>query len=312
MKTLTVISPVFQEAAIIRDFYEAVKKQLDVVNAYTWSIVFVVDKGQDNTLEILKDIARVDKKVQILGMSTRFGHQMSLLAGIEHARADVVIMMDSDLQHPPEIIPKLIAEYEKGFEVVNAVRDRTDSIGFFKNISSKIFYAFMNSISEIPMGQNAPDFRLISGRVAHVIGTQIRERNFFLRGIIPWMGYKQTSIRFVAAPRPGGATKYSLRRLINLGVSGIVSFSRKPLRIIFSFGVLLALADGVCALAVLIVTLVGTWKISGLGILGIVVTFLFALQFVALGIVAEYIGAMFDEVKRRPPYLIEEKINFNE
>ena len=252
MKTLTIVSPVFQEAEVIAAFYRELKNELNKLSGYTSTILFVVDRGKDNTLNILKDISARDSSVRVLGMSSRFGHQMSLLAGIDHADSDLIIMMDSDLQHPPAIIPKLLAEYERGSDIVNTIRENTKHVGVFKRWSSRLFYLLLNSVSDVQFNENAPDFRLISRRVARIIREQARERNFFLRGIIPWLGFKQKAIRFTAAARPGGKSKYSVSRLMHLGIAGVVSFSRKPLRAATFAGVLVTGSALILALLMLL------------------------------------------------------------
>lgn len=296
MKTLTVVSPVYREAEVIADFYHALKDQLHKLSAYQTTILFVVDPGGDDTLRILKNISQQDQSVRILSLSTRFGHQMSLLAGIDHADSDVVIMMDSDLQHPPALIPQFLAEFEKGSEIVNAIREDTENITAFKKATSHLFYWILNYISTVKLSENAPDFRLITRRVASHIKKDIRERNLFLRGIMRWIGFKQTNVRFVAMSRSRGQSKYSLTRLLGLGLSGLIAFSRKPLRMIFCFGAITILFSAVAA-----------FFLNAL----IALVFLMAgLQFIFLGIIGEYVGAILEEVRARPHYIIDEKINF--
>lgn len=312
MKNLTVVSPVFQEAEVIADFYHTLKNELNQLSEYTSTILFVVDRGQDATLDILKDIAARDPKVRILGLSARFGHQMSLLAGIDQAEPGLVIMMDSDLQHPPSLIPKLLAEFEKGSEIVNAIREDTENITWFKKITSRLFYSTLNRISTVKLAENAPDFRLISERVVRLIKENIRERNLFLRGIIGWIGFKQTNLHFIALARSRGESKYSIARLLGLGLSGLISFSRKPLRAAFGVG---GLGIGLTVISVLVMIvrfLTSQTSPSVLVGLGTVIIFVSSLQFIFLGIIGEYVGAVFEETKGRPHYIIEEKINFYE
>lgn len=311
MKTLAIVSPVFEEAALIAEFYQELKVQLENLTHYQTTIIFVVDPGRDKTLAILKDIARRDSTVRILSMSARFGHQACLLAGIDHADAEVIIMMDSDLQHPPALIPELLKEFEQGgVEIVNAVRRKTESVGVFKKISSRLFYWFIKHISTTRLPENAPDFRLISGRVARLIKEQLRERNLFLRGLIGWLGFRQKFVEFVAPPRSAGASKYSISRLMGLGLSGTVSFSRKPLRAIFLSGVIGLGIFFILALLMLVKFLVLAVVPSALAIILMLVFFLFNIQSLFLGVIGEYLGAIFEEVKGRPHYIIDEKINF--
>lgn len=310
MKTLTIVSPVFQEADVIAAFYRELKAELDKLRGYASTILFVVDRGEDNTLDILKDISTRDPSVRVLGMSSRFGHQMSLLAGIDHADSDLIIMMDSDLQHPPAIIPKLLAEFEQGNDIVNAIRENGKNIGVFKKMGSRIFYWVMNYISNVHFEENAPDFRLISRRVVRIIREQTRERNFFLRGIIPWLGFKQKIVRFTAAARPGGKSKYSISRLMHLSIAGIVSFSRKPLRATTFFGLLLLGITFISTLLILIRFFIFGQASSALAISAVLILLFSGIQFIFLGILGEYIGAIFEEVKERPRYIVDEKINF--
>ncbi|MDP3784917.1 MAG: glycosyltransferase family 2 protein [bacterium] len=310
MKTLTIVSPVYQEAEVIAAFYRELKAELDKLRSYASTVLFVVDRGEDNTLNILKDICTRDPAVRVLGMSSRFGHQISLLAGIDHADSDLIIMMDSDLQHPPAIIPKLLAEFELGNDIVTTIRENTEHIGVFKRLSSRLFYLFINSISDVQIEENAPDFRLISRRVALIIREQVRERNFFLRGIIPWLGFKQKTIRFSAAARPGGKSKYSISRLMQLGIAGIVSFSRKPLRAATFAGVLSAGIAFILALLMLLRFFIFGRVSSVLAISATLILLFSGIQFIFLGILGEYIGAIFEEVKERPRYIVDEKINF--
>lgn len=310
MKTLTIVSPVFQEAEVIAAFYRELKAELDKLRNYASTILFVVDRGEDNTLNILKDISARDHSVRVLGMSSRFGHQMSLLAGIDHADSDLIIMMDSDLQHPPTLIPKLLAEFESGNDIVTTIRENTEQIGILKRLSSRLFYWIINHISDVHIEENSPDFRLISRKVAHIIKERTRERNFFLRGIIPWLGFKQKTVRFIAAARPGGKSKYSISRLMQLGIAGVVSFSRKPLRVATFFGLLLFGITFISALLILLRFFI-FGRVSSALATSIVLILLFSgIQFIFLGILGEYIGAIFEEVKERPRYVVDEKINF--
>jgi dolichol-phosphate mannosyltransferase len=163
--------------------------------------MFVVDGSQDATLGILKRIAASDASIQILSLSKNFGHQMALLAGIDHAHSDAVIMMDTDLQHPPSLLPALLRKFEEGYEVVYTMRENTSEIPWFKRVSAKLFYRLLNLITQVPIIENAADFRLVSRRVAAVFQTHIRERNQFLRGLVAWVGFKSTGVPFTVRPR---------------------------------------------------------------------------------------------------------------
>ncbi len=310
MRTLTVIAPVYNEEEVILDFYRELKKELESLSGYRTTILFSVGRGTDKTLQLLKEVAEKDRAVRVLYLSSRFGHQMQLLAGIDHADTDAVIMMDSDLQHPPSVIPKLLAEFEKGNDVVYTVREKPSDQSFYRKWSSDIFYWFLNKISDVRISGNAADFRLISRRVAKILREDIRERNLFLRGIVPWMGFSQIAVSFAAHPRRAGKSKYSFSRLITFGLSGAVSFSRKPLRLTILAGLLFALFGFCYALFTVFQYLFLKSLPSGYATLVVLLSVFGGLQLIFLGIIGEYIGAIFDEVKKRPHYIIDEKINF--
>ncbi len=310
MKTLTVIAPVYNEEEVISDFYRELRRALDGLTDYRSTMLFVIGRGTDRTLAIVKELAVTDPALKVLSLSARGGHQMQLLAGIDHADTDVVIMMDSDLQHPPAVIPKLLAEFEKGNDVVCTLREKSSDQSIYRKLSSDLFYLLLNLISEVTISPNAADFRLISKRIAAILRKDIRERNLFLRGIVPWLGFNQTAVRFTANPRRAGKSKYSLPRLITFGLSGVVSFSRKPLRVATVVGLGFACAGFLYGLFTVVQYVFLKSLPSGYATLVVLLSVFGGLQLVFLGIIGEYIGAIFDEVKRRPHYIIDEKINF--
>jgi polyisoprenyl-phosphate glycosyltransferase len=312
MKTLTVICPVFNEEEVIALFYRELKGVLaTLAGRYSSSVLFVVDRSTDRTLDVLRGIAAQDPSVRILALSARFGHQHSLLAGMDHCDADIVIMMDSDLQHPPAVLPQLLDAHEAGYDVVYTYREDTTEIALLKRLSSRLFYRFLNAISPVPISESAADFRLLSRRVVDVFQQQIRERNLFLRGLVGWVGFKSVGITFQVHQRRAGQSKYYMRRMIRFGIDGIVSFSKKPLQAAVVVGAFFALLG--CSIA--LVTLVQYFYLSSLPsgwtTLTILIAMFSGIQLIFLGIIGEYIGAIFDEVKRRPHYLVEEAINFS-
>src|SRR5687767_14763348 len=227
MKTLIVISPAYNEAEVLERFYRELSAELrPLTDRYSTRVLFVLDRSSDNSLDILKRLAADDPSVGVLSLSSRFGHQMALLAGIDHADADVIIMMDSDLQHPPSLIPALLEKYENGYDIVNTVRDDEEELGALKRTSSRLFYRIINQISDVPINERAADFRLISRKVAEVFREQIRERNQFLRGLLSWVGFSSVNIPFRVGARAAGRSKYSTARLMRFAVHGIVSFSK--------------------------------------------------------------------------------------
>lgn len=309
-KTLTVISPVYNEEEVIRDFYiELSRVLLDLSYRYEYKILFVVDQSTDTTWEILKSIAEQDHSVQIILLSSRFGHQMSLLAGIDNSTSDVIVMLDSDLQHPPELIPKMLTKYEQGYDIVYTIRQDSPEISFFKRSTSKLFYSFINKISNITINESAADFRLISHRVAEVFRKQIRERNQFLRGLFSWVGFRSTGIKFQVRKRRAGRSKYSLGRMFQFGFEGVVSFSKKPLKAAIYVGLGFAILSFLFAIVSLFQYFIYASFPSGWTTIVMLISISSGVQLIFLGIVGEYIGAIFDEVKGRPHYIVEEKVN---
>jgi dolichol-phosphate mannosyltransferase len=310
MKTLTVVCPVYNEQEVIASFHAELRRALDGLAGWSSSVLYVVDRCQDGTLGVLRGIAGADPSVRVLALSARFGHQMSLLAGLDHCDSDAVVMMDSDLQHPPSLIPELIAGFERGHDIVYTVREDSPDVPVLKRLSSRWFYRLINSLSDTPINESAADFRLVSRRVVEVFQGQIRERNQFLRGLFGWVGFSSFAVRFQVGRRPAGRTKYSVRRMVRFGVDGVVSFSKTPLQAAVYFG----FAFGALGFAYALVTL-GQFLLyrsfpSGWATIIILISIFSGTQLVFLGILGEYLAAIFDEVKARPHYIVEERVNF--
>jgi len=310
-ETLTVICPVFNEEEVISNFYEQLSDTLSEIKTVEWSILFVVDPGDDETESKLLELSKNDKRLKILFLSRRFGHQMSLVAGIDHSDADIVIMMDSDLQHPPELIHDMLDYYNKGYEVVYTIRDFPGDPNIFKRVGSKLFYKLMNQISEIDLMQGEADFRLISKRVADLFKNSIRERNQFLRGLFNWIGYKRIGIHFQPKERDLGKSKYTFSTMLSFASNGIVSFSKKPLKLSISIGFIFACFGLLFSAFAFFEYFINDQIPSGWTTLGILISFFSAVQLIILGIFGQYIGSIYDEVKGRPLYLIDKKINID-
>lgn len=313
MNTLTVLCPVYNEEPVIAAFHAELARALDALAArYAARMLFVVDRGTDRTLAILRELARRDERVSVLALSARFGHQKSLLAGIDHCDSDVLIMMDSDGQHPPALIPRMLEKYEEGFDIVRTERQDPRSIGFFKRLSSRLFYRFLGWVSEVEIHPNSADFRLLSRRVVRVFQRDIRERTLFLRGLFGWVGFNATSLSFKTRARGAGRSKYSLGQLFSFAAEGVVSFSRKPLRWATGLGVLFAASGFLMA----VVTAVQYYYYgdlpSGWATLAVLIPTFSGIQLIFMGVIGEYIGAIFDEVKARPHYIVEERVNLPE
>ena len=311
MRTLTVVCPVYDEEEVIAAFHAGLRRVLDsVADRWAATVLFVVDRGTDSTLDVLKGIAAADPSARVLALSARFGHQMSLLAGLDHCDSDAVVMMDSDLQHPPSLIPELLAGFERGYDIVYTVREDSPDVPAAKRLASRWFYRLINSISDTPINESAADFRLVSRRVVEVFQKQIRERNQFLRGLFGWVGFPSLAVRFKVGRRPAGRTKYSVRRMVRFGVDGVVSFSKTPLQAAVYFGFAIGALGFLYALVTLVQFLLDRSFPSGWTTIIILISIFSGTQLVFLGILGEYLGAIFDEVKARPHYIVQERVNF--
>jgi len=303
---LTVIAPVFNEAEVISMFNTRLIGVLNKLNNADYCVLYVVDKSTDNTVDILKVLAANNERIKILALSSRFGHQASLLAGIENSlNSEAIIMMDSDLQHPPELIPELIDKFQKGYEIVYTTRVSTENIGGLRKVLGNLFYKFLSKIADFQVNPNAADFRLISGRVATVLTQQFPERKLFLRGLFSWMGFSSVGVSYHAGKRMGGESKYSFKKMIELAVVAVLSFSIKPLQL----GIFLGLGSAVSSF-LLMIYLLSSYFLhdntpSGWMTLIVVVLLIGGIQLIVIGIVGAYVGGIYEEVKGRPRYLVD-------
>ncbi len=308
MKKINVVAPVYNEEEGIIDFHEALQHVIRNLTQYEFEIIYVLDKSRDSSLSKLKNLCDQYPNTKLVALSKRFGHQMSLVAGLDHCKeADAVIMMDSDLEHPPEVIPELLAKYEEGFEVVNTKRIYNEKVSFFKKFASKQFYKFINFLSPITIEASAADFRLISVKVLKVFQHQIREQNQFLRGLIPWVGFNQCFVVFTSASRQKGVSKYNFKRLMNFAILGVISFSKVPLKISIYAGFLLSAFSILYGFYIIYDFFADPNLPVGFPTLVVFICFIGGMQLIVLGIIGEYIGSIVDEVKNRPLYIVEEK-----
>lgn len=307
MKSLLVVCPVFNEEPVILDFHEELRRALAGVPGWTGRVLYVVDRGTDRSLDLLRALAGADPAVSVLALSSRFGQQAALLAGIDHSDADAVVMLDSDLQHPPAVIPELVARHEQGFDVVYTVRERDTSIPLLKRWSARAFYGVLNAVSDTPIRQGAADFRLLARPVVEVFQRQVRERTLFLRGLVNWVGFRASGVRFRPGPRRGGATKYPIGRMLRFALTGLVSFSRFPLRAAGATGLLLMLVGA--AFGALALADVYEGAAAERALILAAVFLVGGVQLVFTGVLGEYLGAVLDEARARPHYIVEERIN---
>ena len=301
-KKISIVIPVFNEEENLREFYTRLTKVLSGLS-YDYDIIFVDDGSRDTSAAILYDLSETDEHVQAYLLSRNFGHQMALTCGLDHAEGDAVITMDGDLQHPPELVPELLSLWEGGYEIVQTVRKDTADASYFKKLTSSTYYKLINNMSKVHITPGGSDFRLMD-RVAVEALKLYNERARFIRGLVNNLGFKLTTLEFIAPPRFAGKSKYNLHKMLHFALDGITAFSNVPLRwacyvgLVFGFGSMLVLGH------VLFIKLFTEEAVSGWATIAASVLFLGGIQLVGIGILGEYIGRIFEEVKQRPLYLI--------
>lgn len=307
---LSIVVPCYNEEAVI---LQTVSRLLALFPATRLDLrtefVFVDDGSSDATRRLLQQQAALDGRIRLVGLARNFGHQLAITAGIDAAAGDALVLMDADLQDPPELVEQMVAKWREGFDVVYGRRLQRDGETRFKRLSAHVFYRLLSRVSEVHVPPDAGDFRLISRRVADAVRA-MPESHRFIRGMVSWAGFRQTAIGYRRAPRSAGSSKYPFWRMASLAADGLMAFSTRPLKLATAMGLLsaaLALAGIVYALALRLFTQV--W-VEGWTTLIIAVLFIGGVQLICLGIIGEYIGRMYIESKRRPLYLVDERIGF--
>jgi glycosyltransferase involved in cell wall biosynthesis len=299
---ISIVVPVFNEEESLPELYRRISSVMKHMRL-SFELIFVDDGSTDRSLEIMLELSEKDKNVKIIQLSRNFGHQSAIIAGIDHAHGEAVIMMDSDLQHPPELVQKLIEKWNEGYEVVYTCRDQTQDASLFKKFMSRCFYIFINRLAEVNISPGAADFRLLDRSVVDALRA-FGERSVFLRGIINWMGYRQASIRYRAAARYRGESKYSFLRMLRFATDGITSFSSIPLYISAFLGIIISFCSFLYALMVIYVRLFTERAVEGWTSVMVALLFLGGIHLITLGIQGIYLGRVYKEVKGRPRYLI--------
>lgn len=301
---ITVVVSVFNEAEGIANSYAEFTRVLSAMSE-SYELIFVNDGSIDDTLSILKPIAETDEHVRVINFSKNFGHESAMIAGIDYARGNAIICMDSDLQHPPVKIPEMVARWKEGFDVVNMVRLERKDASLLKKITSKCFYKFINRISDAKLAENASDFFLISRNVAEILKTDFRERTRFLRGLIQLVGFSRTTLEYVATERTIGKSHYSFLKLLKLSFSAISSFSKMPLQLGLFIGIIFG-----CISLILILYSIVMWfhntPVSGYTTLVVFMSAFASVQMFVIGIIGQYLGYIFDEIKGRPIYIVKD------
>ena len=308
LRKLSVVVSVYNEEKALREFYKETNKILEQIRKSGWEheLIFVNDGSSDNSLSILEELAKEDHDVKLISFSRNFGPEAAMIAGIDHSTGDGIICMDADLQHPPECIPQIIEKFSADYEVINMVRTKNKSAGLVKNITSSGFYWLINHISDVHFEPNASDFFAISSHVAQVLKDNYREKVRFLRGYVQNVGFKKTNIEYEARARVAGESKYSIKKLFIFSINTILCFSNMPLKLGIYAGVFSA-ALGVLVMVYTLCTRQGAP--SGYATIVVLLCFMFAMMFLLIGIIGEYIAILFTELKDRPVYIVEKTEN---
>lgn len=313
MKTVSIVIPMYYEEEVAKECYEKVSNVLkSLKEKYDYEIIFVNDGSKDKTLEILEDIAKDDKRAKIISFSRNFGHQAAVTAGLKEVSGDAIVIIDADLQDPPELIPQMLELWEQGNEVIYGKRKTRKGESAFKLLTAKMFYKTLNALSDVEIPKDTGDFRLVDRKVVDVINS-LPEHNKFLRGLFSWVGFKQEAYEYERQERYAGKTKYPLKKMLKLASDGIISFSTKPLKLVGALGIVSIIISIILLIYALISYIFKLNQLSaGWTSIIVAVTFFAGVQLLSLWIISEYIGRIYDESKGRPQYIVDKKINFDE
>ena len=300
---VSIIIPCYNEESNIKQLYTSIS---EYINDFSYELLFIDDGSTDKTLDNIKTIASSNKQVKYISLSRNFGHQNALKAGYDLANGDCVICMDADLQHPTELIPEMIKLWQKGYKIVTTKRNQDKSLGLFKRFTSKVFYKIINFLSEVKIENGTADFRLLDKQVVQEL-KKINEKFLFYRGLIPWLGFSQIQLEYVAPPRFSGKTKYSFSKMLHFASDGITSFSVKPLKASIYLGFLIAFVAFLYILYAIYIAVFTNNAVAGWTSIIISVLFIGGIQLIMIGIVGNYLGKLFMENKNRPNYIIKEK-----
>jgi len=312
MKKISVVVPMYYEEEVAKECYTRLKNVLEKIENYNYEIIFINDGSKDKTLEILKEIAEENENVKIISFSRNFGHQCAVTAGLRYVTGDAIVIIDADLQDPPELIPEMIKLWEEGNEVIYGKRKSREGESRFKLLTASMFYKTLNALSDVEIPKDTGDFRLVDRKVVEVINS-LPEHNKFLRGLFSWVGFKQKAYEYERKERYAGKTKYPLKKMLKLAQDGIFSFSIKPLKIVGAMGILSVIIS-IMLFVYAVLSYAFDWNnlVPGWTSLMVTMTFIGGMILISLWMIGEYIGRIYDETKRRPEYIIDETINIEE
>jgi glycosyltransferase involved in cell wall biosynthesis len=306
----SLVIPAYNEEPVINETHKRVTKVMQSLDG-DYEIIYINDGSQDKTRDIIEELIAKDRHVRLLDFSRNFGHQPAVSAGLDHAQGDAIIIIDADLQDPPEVIPEMVEKWKEGYDVVYGQRLKRKGETFFKKITAKLFYRTLSSMTSVDIPVDTGDFRLIDKSVCEVF-KRLTEKNRYIRGLVSWIGFRQTCVKYVRDERFAGETKYPLKKMIKFASDGILSFSYKPLRFATYFGILLSAASFIYLILVIIQKLAGITFAWGWPSIIAILLFFNGINLLMMGIIGEYIGRIYDETKNRPLYIIREKLGYQD
>ncbi len=304
IKLVTILVPAYNEQEVLHMLYERLKNIMDNLSSYRFEVLLVNDGSKDNTLTVMKELRSMDNRICYLNLSRNFGKETAMIAGLDYAKGDCVIIIDADLQDPPELIPDMLKLWEEGYDDVYAKRKSRKGESFLKKFTSKMYYKMLQSVTNIEIQKDTGDFRLLDRRCVEALKS-IRESQRYTKGLFSWIGYNKKEILFDRDPRAAGKTKWNYGKLINLSIDGLTSFTTTPLRFAAVMGILVSLAGFIYMLAIIIKTIIYGIDVPGYSSTMVVILFLGGIQLIFLGVIGEYLGRTFNESKRRPIYFVE-------
>ena len=308
MKTISILIPAYNEAPVLDQLMTRLGNLAQNVKDYEFEFLFVNDGSKDKTLEIIKGFAEIDPRVSYVNLSRNFGKEIGMIAGLDHVTGDATVVIDADLQDPPELIPEMIKLWEEGYDDVYAKRKSRDGESWLKKFTSKMYYKTLQSITRIPIQEDTGDFRLLDRRVVEAL-KEFRESQRNTKAMFSWVGFHKKEILYDRDPRAAGETKWNYVKLIELAIDGITSFTTAPLRIATYSGIIVSALAFIYLLILVIRTIFFGTDLAGYPSMMAVILFLGGVQLLSLGIIGEYVGRIFNETKQRPLYLIEEYHN---
>lgn len=303
-KLVTILVPAYNEQDVLDMLYDRLKNIMDELSKYDFEVLLVNDGSKDDTLKIMQNLRKKDSRICYLNLSRNYGKETAMIAGLDYAKGDCVIIIDADLQDPPELIPDMLKYWEEGYDDVYAKRKSRKGESFLKKFTSKMYYKTLQSITNIEIQKDTGDFRLLDRRCVEALKS-IRESQRYTKGLFSWIGYNKKEILFDRDPRAAGQTKWNYGKLINLSIDGLTSFTTAPLRWAAIIGLLVSLAGFIYMLAIIFKTIFYGVDVPGYSSTMVVILFLGGIQLIFLGVIGEYLGRTFNETKSRPLYFID-------